>query len=293
MARIYPFFLALLYTACSPSLEDQIEKLAGKGDEFEEAKKELLVATDQAVQPLLESLQDPHLAAARPEIVDVLSSLLARLDDQQIFTVLQEHLRDDPDPRVRARIAYRMGVYKRQEAIPTLLEILKDKDSEVRYQALVALDLLEGKLNQAHKEILKKSARELLADPHQGVRLEATIRVENFVQDWIREARELELKAQLQEAEATYHKALAYSPTSKQANFRLGLFYFANQEREQGLELLRRHGLLLDVPLLNDAPIIDGRLDEAFWQQAARADTFSQVSHYHNAVLPSQVLTTI
>jgi tetratricopeptide (TPR) repeat protein len=284
--------LWVLVCACGPSLEDQIERLNGSGDELEEAKQELLVATDQSVAPLLEALEDQRPTGARREIVDVLSSLMARLDDKRVSTALQRHLHDDPDPEVRARIAHRMGIYKRLDAIPALLAALDDAEGDVRHEAFVALDMLEGKLDEPQKETLKEKVPDLVADPDDDVRLEAMIVAEKFVDEWVREARQLEVKARIAEADSVYHAALAYSPGSKRALYRLGKFYMANGEREKGLELMRRHGFLLDVPLLQIAPpVIDGHLDEAFWQRAARVDSFSQVSHYHLAVLPAHVQT--
>ena len=123
--------------------------------------------------------------------------------------------------------------------------------------------------------------------------MEAMIQVENYVDRWIRQAEQFELQAQVAKAESLYAKALNHSPHSKQGNYRLGRFYFANDRREAGLKLLRRYGMLMDVPRLAQPPQLDGRLDEAVWQQSARVDSFFQYSFNHKAALPSEVKTEL
>ncbi len=53
----------------------------------------------------------------------------------------------------------------------------------------------------------------------------------------------------------------------------MGRFYFDNGQPEKGRDVLRRNGMLLDVPRLSQTPKIDGRLSDAVWEQAARADS--------------------
>jgi tetratricopeptide (TPR) repeat protein len=277
--------------ACAPSVEDQVAKLGKTGEDREQAKQELLLAKDRAVGPLLEALDDPRYAASRAELAEVLASLMMRVDDDRIGPALDRHLSDDPNPRVRARLARLAGVYHRTAAIDPLLAALAGDDGEVRYQALIALGVLDEKLSEAQRQAIQERSRQLLADEHPGVRVEAQIRCEQAVRQWLDQARQLELQAQLGAAEQLYRKALDYLPTSKQALYRLGRFYLDNGQRERGLAALRQHGMLLDVPRLSAEPRVDGRLDDPVWQQAARADSFYQFSSVHKATLPSEVQT--
>ncbi len=57
-----PVFLCL---ACGPSLEDHIENLSGSPEDQLNAQHELLLAKEQAVEPLLKALEDPRYAAGR------------------------------------------------------------------------------------------------------------------------------------------------------------------------------------------------------------------------------------
>lgn len=293
MNAFAPFVFALLFAGCGPSVEDQVERLAGQGEEREQAKQELLLVKEQAVGPLLKALEKPRYAAARAELVEVLVSLMTRVDDPRLVEALNRLLVSDPDPAVRARLAQRLGLYKRAEAIPALLQALEDPEGEVRYQALASLGVLEGKLSEEERKVLEARALELVQDRNPETRLEALSRVEGVVNRMLAQAQQLALKAQMAQAESLYHQALAYYSHSKHALYRLGRFYLDNGQQEKGLVLLRQHRLLLEVPRLRGTPKIDGRLDEELWQQAARVDTLYQFFLGENfAAPPAQVQST-
>jgi len=286
-------FLGLLEVACGPSLEDSVEKLGGSPEEREAGRQELLLAKDRAVGPLLAALEEEDNGLARPELVEVLVGLMTRVDDERIKPSLLRHLHTDPNPQVRARIARRLGMYNPQKHIKPLLEALADEEGAVCYEALLALGKVEDRLTEAQRETLRAHARRLAGSPHRGARLEAQIRVEDIVNEWIEEARQLALQARLTEAESLFVQAVEYSPTSKRGNYRLARFYFDNGQREKGLQRLGGHGMLLEVPLLTRLPHLDGRLDEGAWQEAARADSFYQYSGEHFAAVPSEVRTAM
>ena len=286
--------LALLCIACEPSIDDSVRKLGGASvEEREQGRQELLLAKDRAVGPLLEALENPAFAAGRAELAEVLVGLQSRVDDPRIESALLAHLAKDPDPRVKARIAHKLGLFRRTSGIEALFGALEDGDGEVRFEAIWALGQMASALNPQQVEQLREHSRRLATDGHRGVRLEASIRVEDFVDGWIQEARKLSLRGQLAEAESLFVKAITYSPSSKRANYRMARFYFDNHSREKGLQLLRQNGMVLDAPKVSEAPVIDGRMDEPLWQQAACADTFFQYSSEHFAAVPSDVHTRI
>jgi len=290
---IFLLHITILLWACGPSVEDSVTKLGGKIEEREEGRQELLLAKDRSVGPLLEALENPHFTKGRPELVEVLVALMTRVEDPRIGAELIRHLVEDPDPQVRARIAHKFGLFHRTEGIEALAEATEDKVGEVRYQAIWALGEMEREMDLQQRETLRLHAQKMAVDEHRKARREAMIRVEAFMDDWIREARRLALTARLAEAESLFTKALIYSPSSKRANYWLSRFYLDNGQQERGLNLLRQHGMLLDVPLLRERPQVDGRLEEEVWQSAARADSFFQHSMEHYAAVPSDVRTEI
>ncbi|MFH1566570.1 MAG: tetratricopeptide repeat protein, partial [Gemmatimonadota bacterium] len=177
---------------------------------------------------------------------------------------------------------------RRFEAADVLLAALDDAEAEVRYQAFVALGLLDSKLSEAQREALSARAAALVVDPHPGVQLEARMRVESGVQELLQEASQALLGAQLAEAESLFQAALTRAPGSKRAQYRLARFLYDNGQSQRGLDLLRRHGMLLDVPRLPSSPLVDGRIEgDTAWEAAARTDSFYLYSHRHAVALPA------
>ena len=202
-----------------------VEQLASS-DDRESARQELLLAKDRAVGPLLDALDDPAYAAARPELAGALLSLMIRVDDPRIHTALSRHLVTDTNPRVRARIAHGLGLHRRAEGAAALIQAMRDdEDIEVRYQALLALDSIGDKLTDDQSSQVDTRALDFVADPHVGIRMEAKIRVDKAVAKWMKQGERRELKAEMAAAESLYSHALAYYPGSKRANYRLYVGY--------------------------------------------------------------------
>ena len=113
MSRLYLLVLAFSCTACTPSLDENVEQLSGSPKQREKARHKLLLAKERAVEPLLQALEDPQHAAGRAELAEVLTRLMLRVDDPRLEGALLRHLRDDPDAQVRARIAYKLSSHKK------------------------------------------------------------------------------------------------------------------------------------------------------------------------------------
>lgn len=281
-------FLLAVAASCGPSPEDMARQLADpklRG----EARQELLLAKERAVEPLLAALEDPELISARTEIARIIAGLTLRVDDPRLIAALMHHLSEDPDPKIRADIARLLGLHARIESVPGLLAALADTSGDVRHQAMTALGALNPKLAPEQKDDLGRRAHDLAGDPHAGVRLEAVIRIEDHVSSWLQQARQRTLKAQLAEAESLYAEALSYWPKSRQALYALGSFYHDTGQVERGLQTLREHGMLVDVARLPRAPEMDGRLSESEWSGTAEVDSFYQYTSLHKAALPSEV----
>ena len=88
------FYLA----ACGPSIEDSIDKLAAGPDERAMGKHELILAKDRAVDPIIAALESQDRPEVRPDLAEVLVSMMLRSDNRRIETTLKHHLLDDPDP---------------------------------------------------------------------------------------------------------------------------------------------------------------------------------------------------
>ena len=217
--------VALLLLSCGDPTKDSLRKLGGDADERAEAKNELLLARDVAVEPLLRALEDSLFQSGRGELVDVLASLMIRVGDERIATSLRRHLLRDPDPRIRGRIAHKLGVQMRLDFATTFIEALEDTVAEVRYQSLSALASVIDRLDSAQYETLRLVARKNLGSDIEKVRNEAEYVVEEFVSRWAKQARNAAFKANLGAADSILTEVVAYAPASKQARYYQGRFY--------------------------------------------------------------------
>ncbi len=261
-------------SSCGPSVEDNIENLGAGPDERAMARHELILAKEGAVEPIVAALESRDSPEIRPDLAEVLVDLLLRAEDERIWAVLEKHLLDDSDPRVRGRIADKLGARLRPEYFDIFLQAGSDSSPMVQAPILQAMSDVLKKLSDEQTRTLHQLARRSAGSEDREVREAALFLVEEFIASWAKEARQEALKANLSRADSIYNLALAYAPTSKQSNYYMGTFYLEYGDRERGLQLLRETRLLVDVPRFSSAPRIDGRLDDEVWEGAGRIDSF-------------------
>ncbi len=75
-------------SGCAQGPDDLIDDLSGTVEEREAATQELLLAKERAVEPLLQALADHSVAEARAALVEILISLMMRVDDERIGSAL-------------------------------------------------------------------------------------------------------------------------------------------------------------------------------------------------------------
>lgn len=284
---------ALALSGCGPTPSDLIDDLSGNADERERARQELLLAKDRAVGPLIDALDDPRHAGARLDLVEVLAGLMNRVEADTIVQALGRHLVDDPDADVRARIAHHLGLQRRSDAVGPLLASLEDSAAEVRYEAIVALGRLESRLPADELPALRDAARRTTEDADVRVREEAMMILASETSQALDKAGQAVLEGRIDAAESLYVDAVQQAPYSKRALYRLGRFHLDNGDSTRAFELLRQHGMLLDVPRLSRPPVLDGSLDDPVWRTAAVAEDFHSFSSVHDAALSFRVPTRV
>lgn len=282
----YGMILVNLLGACAPGPEDLIDDLSGSQDEREAAAQELLLAKEKAVGPLLAALADPEKKQAQAALVEILVSLMMRVEDARIAAALTGLLDGGSDADLRARLLRLVGMHRRTQLLDAVIEGLSDPSASVRLEALIAIDGFAGKRQPEQEAEVDLMARKLLRDESLPVAREAMIRVASQVDALLDKANQAALAARLAEAESLFVAALEMDLSSQRAQYRLSRFIYDN-DSERGIDSLRAHGLLLDVPLLPQTPTLDGRLDDDVWSRAARADGTYQFSFSHTAATPS------
>jgi HEAT repeat protein len=93
----------------------------------------------QALQPLLQHLDDPH-RDIRCKVVEA----LGQLGDERAVEPLLQHL-DDPDQDVRRNVVEALGQLGDERAVEPLLQHLGDQDEDVRHKVAKVLGQLGGK----------------------------------------------------------------------------------------------------------------------------------------------------
>ena len=279
--------------ACGPDIEGAIDDL-GDPARHDDARQQLLLAKELAVDALLGALEDPGRSPVRVDLVDVLASMDLRVEDPRIEAALKEHLVNDPEPRVRARIAWSAGLHRRRAFLDPLLESgLSDPDGDVVHQALIAIDALDDRMGPEQSDGRFRKTAELISHPHPEVAREARIFLADHAGALVDEGRALEIQARVAEAESLYARALEIVPGGRYATYRLARMHFDAGRRDQGLNMLRRNGMLLDVPRVSGTVVADGRLDEPLWAAAATASDFWVFVFAHKAAFPSRVVSEI
>ncbi len=76
---------ALYLAACGSPVDNSIDKLSGGPDERALAKHELILAGEDAVEPIVAAFEDRGSSTVRPELAEVLVSMLLRSEDEPIL----------------------------------------------------------------------------------------------------------------------------------------------------------------------------------------------------------------
>ena len=212
----------LLSTGCGPEPEDLVADLSRGGAVAQNARQELLLARERAVDPLVKALDQLPSTETRIEIASVLSSLMMRTEDVRVEAALVRLLAQDPEPSVRAAVAHDLGLQRRASSIPELLLATADTAGAVRRAALEALAELSGKWD-ADTTRVQERVRHLSRDPHAGTRVEAMVILSRLVHTRLQAARQATLTGDLARAESLLVAITDFAPGEKRAAYDLGL----------------------------------------------------------------------
>jgi hypothetical protein len=294
----------LLLCGCGDPVAEHVEGVLAGGEEREEALMELLFAKADALPAIFAALDDPTQSSqGRADLVEVLWKLYIRESHPSILPALIR-LIGDPAPQVRLAAARALGDMEKKGPIHPLLDQLQiERDEMVQLQILIALEILDGwemesvgtssafkigggqelspderaEFVQQIKTIYKTAVQDTL-------RQQAEELLEKIVAQKTQDAQKAILKADLERAEREYLDALELKPDSRNALMSLAKFYYFNDQRSRGLELLEQNGMVLRIPLLAQTPVIDGDLGDPAWKRTARIDSFFQTIDMMRAV---------
>jgi|APSaa5957512622_1039677.scaffolds.fasta_scaffold07205_3 thioredoxin-like negative regulator of GroEL len=284
-------FLTLL--ACGDPVEKEIDRLIkGDGKEAETARMRLALAKSSAIEPLIAAFQDrSHPSDARVKMAEALFQLYIREKDERILETLTAGM-EDQDRAVRLRVVAKLGDLGERKTIGLLIERLGlEADPDVRLEILIALEIMgmksqmtssdtqvgTDKLSDSERQQFTELLLAMARDPlPESLHLKVLEWLEIVAEEDSQEARNLELKADLEGAEKALLAARALVPDSKNINHKLGRFYYDNGQREKGLSILSEYGMLLRPARLAQPPAIDGVLEEPVWEDVEPLVSFYQ-----------------
>lgn len=264
------FYLA----GCGNKFEKNINKLGGNQEERENAMMELTLAKSDAVEPLITALSDSGKPAkVRIDIVTILLRMLFRESDERILPALLESLKDH-EPKVREAIVVGLGDLRKKEVLGNVLKMLNDSDPGVRYQALCSLENLHEKMNEEETSEFVNCCKSFLQSSDKQVSGKAEEILAKEAQLLVEEADKYILQADTKKAEEVLMEAKKLLPDGLNVNYKLGRFYFDEEDKKKGLEILADYGYVIYVPKFENPPVIDGELGEPAWSKAAKIEKF-------------------
>ncbi len=269
---------ALVLAGCGNRVESNVRKLSGNADERKTAMIELAMVKDFDVAAMIQAAKNKRLpVAARMDLITVLARLFLRGGQMEIGQALNT-LANDPAPDVRKAAIRALGDLHNAEGVEPMLAALKDPDPELQKEVLLAL---EKKNTADFRLVLMKDVQEIYAktknDAKQAELNALALKLlEDNANKLAQQANQLALRGQLREAEASLAGVLALVPDSININYKLGRFYYDNGQKDKGLALLEKYGLLVRVKKFAAAPLLDGGLSDPCWEHAVRITNFYQ-----------------
>lgn len=248
-------------------------------------KMKLNLARGDTVPLMTEAFKDSNADPAfRADILELLFRKYHRLGDQRILPILREALKS-PDLTIRRRAVASFEVYGSEEERLCLLDSVDDPDREIRRRALATLvsggvdrrsagrvhDERWSKLSEDQRRILiEKCSRKMHTEEDPELQFLARAIIGREIEFLCNEAYETISTAEFEKGEKLLRQALELDPENNQARIRMVRHYLAAGMKKKALELAEKHGALLRIPLLAEAPNIDGDPTDKAWQEALR-----------------------
>ena len=296
--RSLPFnaiYLALfLVTACGDSVDSDIETAMAGGEAGDAAMIRLSLSASDVIPPIIAAIGDSsNSAAGRIILLELMRRIYVREADPRILGELGQ-IASNPDVAIRKAAIRALGDVGQTEQLVWLSGNLEqERDPDALRESLQSISTL-GKwqitsgrngfwvvggqnLRGEQTAALQDQVRRIyLGADDDSLRTVAEELLEKFVCQEAQEAEERELGADLHGAEAGFRRALELSPASRNAVRRHAMFLLRSGDAETGRRILAANNMTVTIPHRRRGPVVDGVLDEAEWQGAARIDRYQK-----------------
>lgn len=247
----------------------------GEGD-----KKELVMrfnlSNDDVTSVLIQAYEDSKSDDAfRSIVIDLLFTHASRSPDERISEILKKALSSaSGDIREQVVEGYYMN-FRRGKTLRDLIPSFDDSRISIRRKVCLDLTRPFGEclwllLKEPEREIIAEKARSYLkneTDEEMQLLLKAVIGRASF--SLCDQALQLHQKGDLTGAEALYQRAIEVDEEGFYAKTVLARFYLDTDRKALALETAERYDVLMRIPLLSQAPEVDGIPDDVAWKEAA------------------------
>jgi thioredoxin-like negative regulator of GroEL len=282
---LWALLSALALAGCGSGVQKNIRKLSGSEDEKKNAMIELSLANARDVAELIAAVTDASQAVeTRKDLVTVLFRMTLNQGDASVRATLHGLIRD-PQVEVRRAAIKALGDLQEKQSVEPILSALGDADPGNCMEAMISLEKVQQHVSaDEYPKLLEQAGKIQAGATTPELRQHAQELLEAAADKVSEQAQQMVVKGQLSEAERKLLEVLKAAPDSKNINFKLGRYYFDNDQREKGLQILERCGCLLRIKKFNTPPAIDGDLSDPCWQDATKIENFFQCVNKFTAV---------
>jgi hypothetical protein len=263
-----------------------LEKLRlGKGDK-DVLNMKFNLARGDTVPLMAEAFRAENADPAfRVDMLELLFKRYNRSGDERILPVLKEALKHS-DATIRKTAVTGFDLYGSDEQRLLLIDSLDDPDAEIRRKVLVLLssessdrfregdrpydEMWSSIPEEKRLTLVGKCKEKMSAETEEELRFLARAVVGREIEFLGNKAHQAAESGDFEKGEGLVRQALALDAENHQARIRLVRHLMMAGMREKALETAEEYGALLHIPLLAEAPAIDGDPTEEAWKSAYR-----------------------
>lgn len=292
----------------SPSvLLRKLEK--GRGDKNQIAML-LNMARGDVTGLMVEAFSNPRKPASfRAEVLELLLKKHLRVPDERTEKAMSQAL-TDPGPAIRKAAANHLVYHGSQQEQLSLLPHLADADSAVQRLAYTAFLTRTGSWSgpgiweimtmQQRDSVLAVAGQRMKADTGSPVQLLARALIDKEIQNRCKLAGEASQRTEVAKAESLYFSAIALDTGNYRPKIKLMRHYLSIGQTQKALQFGRQNDVVMEIPRLPRAPVVDGDASEQVWKRAYfrdrsyRAERFvgqpgkdrteTYIGHYNNVL---------
>lgn len=222
----------------------------------------LNMARQDIVEPMVEAFQSENSKPEfRADILDLLVKRSRNRPDDRIEKLLAKAL-SDPDTLVRRKAFEGLAIFGAKNLAKNVIEAIRDPDMEVRREVYLFLQYnyrMWGEFDSTQISDVYAAAQEQYRtgqDPH--LRYLARHILGSRIEGMCSLARQEFQQGNLRKAVELFEQALELDSLNHHARIGLARHYLHRGEKKKAFQLAREYGLLIEAPILRQAPTIDG-----------------------------------